>query len=180
MKHGSVIAALVLSTGLLGTANAAIKETSLGTLSDGQAGLVGNFFSSVDTFTETFHFTLSSMSTISGWVSTSGLSDASWTLSSGGTTLASGAFGNGLYSFSHLAPGAYTASIFGTSAFNSGYLAQYAVTAVPEAETWLMIAIGFGLVAFQLHRKHKTLRQRALEDSPQSAGFGLGRPALPA
>ena len=34
------------------------------------------------------------------------------------------------------------------------------VVAVPEAETWVMLLVGLGLVAYQLRRKQRLLEQR--------------------
>ena len=52
----------------------------------------------------------------------------------------------------------------------SGYVATYrvAVAAVPEPETWLMLVIGLGLAAYQLHRKQKSLGLQALRDESPS------------
>jgi hypothetical protein len=163
--------ALILSVGMIGGAEASMKQTQLGALGDGSSGSVSNLFLSEDTFQDTVDFSLSSMSTISGFITAIRLEDANWRLTSGSTTISSGAFGTGSYSFADLAPGAYSISIFGGSQFISGYSASYAVSAVsavPEAQTWLMILIGLGLVAFQLQRKHKTLPlQYLIEPEPR-------------
>jgi hypothetical protein len=80
--------------------------------------------------------------------------------------LAGGALTLGKYTFADLAPGCYAVAIFGTAKFLSGYAATYrvSVAAVPEIETWLMLLIGLGLAAYQLHRKQKTLGQQVLDD----------------
>lgn len=174
MKRAAVVLVSLLGAGTLGTANAAIVETDLGSLSDGATGLIGNFFTTADTFSDTFSFTLPALSTFGASVFSTGLTDVSWTIRSGNTTLFSGPFSNGEYTFGNLAPGAYTASVFGTSSINSGYFVQYAVTAVPEAETWLMILMGLGLAGYQLRRKHNMLRQQALPN-----GEGRGEPVTP-
>jgi len=164
MMRARWLIALVLSVGMIGAASATMKQTQLGALDDGSQGTVSNLFGSAGTFNDTIDFSLSSMSTISGFVTAIRLVDANWKLTSGSTTLGSGVFETGGYSFADLAPGAYTVSIFGGSRFISGYSATYAVSAVPEAQTWLMILVGLGLVAFQLRRKHKTLPHQALAE----------------
>jgi hypothetical protein len=173
MKRAAILASLI-GAATIGTANAAIMETHLGSLSDGATGLIGNFFTTADTFSDTFSFTLPALSTFSASTMSSGLTDVFWTISSDNNTVFSGPFSNGEYTFGNLAPGAYTASVFGNSSINSGYFVQYAVTAVPEAETWLMILMGLGLIGYQLRRKHNLLRQQALPN-----GEGRDAPAMP-
>lgn len=165
--------ALILSVGIIGSAEATMKQTHLGALGDGSNGFIANLFGSAGTFEDTIDFSLSARSSISGIVLAAGLVNASWKLTSGGNTLGSGGFGTGVYSFADLAPGAYSVSIFGSNQLFSGYVANYAVnavSAVPEAQTWLMILIGLGLVAFQLRRKHNTLPHHALAE-PEPDGL---------
>lgn len=175
MKRAAVILASLIGVGAIGTANAAIVKTDLGALSDGATGLIGNFFTTADTFSNSFSFTLPALSTLSASALSVGLTDVSWSIKSDNKTIFSGPLTNGDYTFGSLAPGAYTASVFGTSSINSGYFVQYAVAAVPEAETWLMILFGLGLVGYQVRRKHNVLRQQALPNEE-----GLGQPVTPA
>ncbi len=63
-------------------------------------------------------------------------------------------------SFSDLASGAYrflfSGTVSGATGGFSGTIA--AVPAVPEPETWLMMLIGAGLVAYQLRRKQQVIQ----------------------
>lgn len=162
MKSPRMFLALVLSLGLAGVANATThKIDDLGALNDGSFGYIANGFGSAGSFSDMVNFTLNTSSRLSGLVAAMGL-DANFALQFGPTTIASGAFETGQYSFADLAPGNYVLSIFGTNNTFGAYTATYNVAAVPEAETWLMIIVGLGLVAFQLQRRQRTLRQQTL------------------
>jgi hypothetical protein len=153
-------------------ANASTHITNLGELEDGDFGLVGGLFVQPQSFADVVNFTLTSTSSISGFFTPFRLESASWSLSSSSGLIDGGALSLGSYSFADLTPGSYSVSIFGDSRAFGFYSASYrvAVSAVPEMETWLMLAIGLGLVAFQLHRKQKSLGQQALPDgSPIAA-----------
>lgn len=167
MLRVRVVLAFLVSLGMISAASATMKQTELGALAGGDSGYVANLFGSAGTFRDTINFSLTSASSIRADVFATRLTDVSWSLTSGSTLFGSGVFESGRYSFADLAPGAYTVSIFGRNRFASSYIARYAVTAVPEAQTWLMILIGLGLVAFQLRRKHKGLRQPQI--APQLA-----------
>jgi hypothetical protein len=171
MKSKQLILGALLCLAMIGTAGASTKQTNLGALSNGDFGIVGNAFLSSQSFQDTIHFSLSSTSTISGLVTPIRLVNSTWSLSSGAGAIASGALTFGKYTFADLAPGFYTVSIFGSAKSLSGYAATYrvAVAAVPELETWLMLVIGFGLAAYQLHRKQKALGQQALNDDALSS-----------
>src|SRR5262245_31345291 len=125
--------ALILCLGMIGGAEATMKQTQLGTLGDGDQGIVSNLFGNAGSFQDTIDFNLSSMSTITGFVLAVRLVDANWKLTSGSNTIGSGSFRSGNYSFADLAPGTYSMSIFGGNRLISGYAATYAVSAVPEA-----------------------------------------------
>jgi hypothetical protein len=160
----------MLFTGSL-AANASTHITNLGELEDGDFGLVANLFTRAETFEDIINFTLTSTSTITGFVTPFRLESANWSLSSSSGILDGGALTLGSYSFADLTPGSYSVSIFGDSRAFGFYAASYrvAVAAVPEMETWLMLAIGAALVAFQLHRKQKALGQQALPDGTLTA-----------
>ena len=65
--------------------------------------------------------------------------------------------------FSSLSQGDYEFLITGTGLSHGGsYFNAFAVSAVPEADTWVMLVIGAGLVGFQLRRKHQSLPPRAI------------------
>ena len=157
----------VLLTGSV-AANAATHITNLGALEDGDFGLVSGLFARPQSFEDVINFTLTNTSTITGFFTPFRLQSASWSLSSSGSVLDGGALALGSYSFADLSPGSYSVSIFGDSRAFGFYAASYrvAVAAVPEMETWLMLAIGAALVGFQLHRKQKALGQQALPDGP--------------
>jgi len=169
MKSRLFVLAL-LTCAFAGTANAATRTTNLGALSDAEFGVMSNVFFLPQTFQDTFNFTLSATSTVSGVFSPFRLVDAAWNLSSASGAIAGGALSFGSYTFADLAPGSYSLSIFGGARALSGYVATYrvAVAAVPEPETWLMLVIGLGLAAYQLHRKQKSLGLQALRDESPS------------
>lgn len=170
MKPRQLVLGALLSLALMATANAGTRITSLGSVEDGDFSFVSNFFFGNQSFNDTINFTLTQTATISGFILPINLVDAGYTLASTISTIASGPLVAGSYSFADLAPGSYSFSLFGSSRFIGGYVATYrvAVAAVPELETWLMLVIGAGLVAFQLHRKQKALGQQALHDPSAS------------
>jgi hypothetical protein len=55
------------------------------------------------------------------------------------------------------AAGNYTAYVLGMAGKNSSSY-SYAVSTVPEVETWVTLLIGMGLIVYQLRRKSKSLR----------------------
>lgn len=171
MKSRQLIIGALLCLTLIGTAGASTRRTNLGALSDGDFGIVGNAFSISQSFQDTIHFTLTSTSTISGLVTPVRLISATWSLSNALGALAGGALTLGKYTFADLAPGGYTVAIFGRAKYLSGYAATYrvSVAAVPEIQTWLMLLIGLGLAAYQLHRKQKALGQQVLSDEALSS-----------
>jgi len=65
-----------------------------------------------------------------------------------------------------LAPGSYRFAIAGTGSgfFGGIYRGTLHVAAVPEADTWVMLLMAFGIVVYQLRRK-----QRSLEQPPAAA-----------
>ncbi len=160
-----LILTAILFTGSI-AANANTHITNLGTLEDGDFGLVGGLFVKPQSFADIINFTLTSTSSITGFITPFRLQSASWSLSSSSGILDGGALSLGSYSFADLSPGSYSVSIFGDSRAFGFYTASYrvAVAAVPEMETWLMLIIGAALVAFQLHRKQKALGEQALPD----------------
>ncbi|MET0497401.1 MAG: FxDxF family PEP-CTERM protein [Steroidobacteraceae bacterium] len=165
MKLASFFATVILSCGFIGTVNATVKTTELGALQDGDFGFIANGFGSAGSFADVITFSLGSTSNISGWSNSFRLMpDVTYVLRSltANLDVAMGAFSSGSYSFEDLAPGNYSLGISGSNRLFGGYAAFYSVAAVPEPETWLMIVIGMGLVAFQLQRKQKSLRQQSL------------------
>jgi hypothetical protein len=62
-------------------------------------------------------------------------------------------------SFADLSAGKYRWEIAGTTGRQGGFWgAKMAVTAVPEADVWMMLLIGVGLVGYQLRRKQQSLK----------------------
>jgi hypothetical protein len=170
MKTRLITIAALLAFAFSGTAGAVTKVTNLGSLANEDFGAVTNVFFLPTTFQDTINFTLTSTSTISGLIAPFRLFDANWSLSSTSGAIAGGALNFGTYTFADLVPGSYSLSVFGSARALSGYVATYrvAVAAVPELETWLMMIIGLGLAAYQLHRKQKTLGMQALRDESAS------------
>jgi len=166
MRSRQFLVSAILMVALALPAGAAVRKTELGTLSDGDFGIVDHLFVLPQSFHDTINFTLTNTSTISGLVAPFRLVCATWTLSSALGVIAGGDFTFGRYSFSDLAPGDYSVAIFGKSKTLGGYAASYkvAVAAVPELETWLMLIIGVGLAAFQLHRRQRSLSEQALDN----------------
>ena len=58
-----------------------------------------------------------------------------------------------------LGPGQYRLALGGTVSGFLGGLYRVQVAAVPEADVWIMLIVGFALMLFQLHRKQKSLEQ---------------------
>ena len=79
------------------------------------------------------------------------------------TTAANGCAVIAGQTFSSLSKGNYEFLITGTGLSHGGsYFNAFAVSAVPEVDTWVMLVIGAGLVGFQLRRKHQSLSSRAI------------------
>lgn len=63
-------------------------------------------------------------------------------------------------SFADLSAGKYRWEVTGTTGPQSGFWgAKMTVTAVPEADVWMMLLIGLGLIGYQLRRKQRSLKQ---------------------
>jgi hypothetical protein len=61
-----------------------------------------------------------------------------------------------------LGPGEYRVALsgIGSGFFGGIYRGSLQVAAVPEADVWIMLLVGFGVVLFQLRRKQRTLEQQ--------------------
>jgi hypothetical protein len=179
MKISSLLLAAVLSIGLVSVSHA--KTTDLGSLSP--ASSTQYFFDAGlhDHFTDYINFDLASAASLDeGFIfapkvkgltkvkdfslTLQSLQSSSWidlaTLGTGG-----GVFKGLTFSFANLLPGSYRLVLdgIGSGHFGGGYIGGLNVAAaVPEAETWAMLMVGFGLVAYQLRRKQKTLEQQLL------------------
>jgi len=164
--------ALVAAAGLATQAHATAVPSDLGTLSGGDQA----FFSSsvgAGNFLDTVQFTLTDSTSLRGLISAFGVSTLSIGLDSPdalftftGEPLSATPFftiADAAYSFADLAPSAtHTLYVSGVAARGGAFISGFAVAAVPEAETWLMILVGLGLVAFQLQRKQKSLPHHSL------------------
>jgi hypothetical protein len=63
-------------------------------------------------------------------------------------------------SFADLSAGKYRWEITGITGRQGGFWgAKLAVSAVPEADVWMMLLIGLGLMGYQLRRKQQSLKQ---------------------
>jgi hypothetical protein len=173
MKHLRIVLALSLLIG--SSVGVEAKVTHLGKLTDGAArATTGRVHRGA--FSDSVTFRLASESDVADiFTALKGLSSFAIDLFSGGSLLGSfsgGAAGSPSTSFpTHLfgalAPSAagqhYTLSITGTGKGHARYFNSIAVSAVPEADTWLMLMAGVGLVALQLRRKQRSLPQRPID-----------------
>lgn len=161
-----VLAVALLGASLMGTAQAdSVSKTKV--IDDPlSAGDVAFFFDVVprDTsFSGALQFTLEGPSNILGVLDLLLISPSSFSAMLTGPGSFSQSFSPGLFHFDGLAGGDYTMSFAGATLPKIGgaYASIFKVSAaVPEAETWLMILIGAGLVMFQLRRKQKSLVHR--------------------
>jgi len=166
-----LITGALLSLCLLGPAAASATRTNLGTLPDGDFGMVGSALGLSQSFQDTIHVTRTSPSAFDGSGTPVRLITANWSLSKVMASLEGGALTPASHTFADLTPGSYEDAVFGPQRNPGGYVPNYraSVAAVPEIETWLMLLIGVGLVAYQLHRKQKALGQQVLVDEAMSS-----------
>jgi PEP-CTERM motif. len=171
MNLSKLVLGVVAALGFAVQANAAIPS-DLGTLSGGDQ----SFFSSsvgAGSFSDTIDFRLTDTLNLRGLVSAFGVSSLAIGLDTPtpiftftGVPIPTAPFftiSDEAYSFADLAPSVtHTLYISGVAARGGAFISGFAVAAVPEAETWLMIMVGFGLVAFQLQRKQKSLSHHPL------------------
>lgn len=171
MKRASILVTLALALGAAGGAQAA--TTNLGTLGDGDLGFSGGAAGAGATFTDIVTFSLSAASTINDAILAGGISPLSVSLYSvvsgvkgpliDSFTASLAPLNFGGKTFSSLAKGDYEFLINGTGLSKGGaYFNAFSVSAVPEADTWVMLIVGAGLIGFQLRRKHQSLPPRAI------------------
>lgn len=178
-KHVSravkLFSAILLVAGA-GAAQAA--TTSLGSVSEGSYDF-GRTVHFGETFTDYVNFSLSDAAEVSSFIKSFDMSFFHFDLlgidnfttglqklgSGGYSTVAS--LSSSPASFDDLlGPGSYRFSIAGTASgfFGGIYRGTLHVAAVPEADTWVMLLMAFGIVVYQLRRK-----QRSLEQPPAAA-----------
>ena len=167
---------LALSVLIGSSAGVQAKVTHLGKLTDGEARATTGRVHGNGAFADTVTFRLASESYIADvFTALKGIKSFTIELFSGGSLL--GSFSGGAASspatsypthlFGALGPSStgqhYSLTISGTGSRHAGYFNALAVSAVPEADTWLMLMAGVGLVALQLRRKQRSLPQRPID-----------------
>ena len=166
MKLPKLLLALTLSVGLAHAASA--KSIDLGTLGNDDFNFSGNLIAPHSSFMDTISFSLTSASSITDWFLSSGLSSWKVELATPSTVQWFNSTSGDFFSFAHntfssLAAGDYTMTLTGTTGNRRGlYLNAFNVTAVPEADTWVMLIIGGVLVGLRLRRKQQMLPSRAI------------------
>jgi hypothetical protein len=174
MKKRSIATSLKVSGALLilGTAGiASAKTIDLGTVGSGSYT-----FTEVVTFGQSFTnfvgFDLDTTSDVTAFVKSFDMSIFSFDLlgidnfsvtlqqlgQSGFQSLAS-ISGNPISFDDLLSPGQYRVAIsgIGSGLFGGLYSGNLQVAAVPEADVWVMLLVGFAVVLYQLRRKQRTL-----------------------
>jgi len=173
MKFARVLLAMSLALGMSVAAEA--KTSHLGLLSDGDAvSTTGKVDKSSLTFSDTVTFRLASESSVADiFTALKGISSFTVSLFLNGSKLDSFSGGPGgtpssptSFTFAPLAASAknqhYSLLIMGSGKGNATYFNALSVSAVPEADTWLMLIAGVGLIGFQLRRKQQSLPQRPI------------------
>src|SRR3982074_2332171 len=141
------ILAVVLAMGFMAQVDA--KTIQLGKVSDSSPSVFSDVVSGSKSFSDVIMFRLTSFSDISGSFLSAGIKNLTISLGSRSfTETVTGGIGFGSYSLTDLAPGVYKFDVTGLTGRRGGaYLSAFnVVPAVPEADTWLMIVIGVGLV----------------------------------
>jgi hypothetical protein len=165
-----LFSAVLLFAGI-GAAQAA--TTNLGAVTDGSYGF-GRSVEFGETFTDYVNFSLNNSAEVSSFIKSFDMSIFNFDLlgidnfstslqhlgSSGFTTLSSNTSNPASFD-DLLSPGSYRFSIAGTASgfFGGIYRGTLHVAAVPEADTWVMLLMGFGIVVYQLRRKQRSLEQ---------------------
>jgi len=158
-----MLAALMLSVGIAGTANAAVVTLKEGDL------ISFDGIEKKGSFTDQFSFNLASDSLVDGLflnrllnkvsLSFKAVTDSVW------TPIQSGITPNSFTSFSlggtPLHSGDYLFQIagvgLGSLGFQRHFVGALAIAPVPEPETWAMLCVGAILIGYQLRRSRKTL-----------------------
>jgi hypothetical protein len=156
--------AVVLAMGFMAQVDA--KTIQLGEVSNSSSpSMFSDAIGRSKSFSDVIMFRLTSFSDISGSFLSTGIKNLNISLGSHSfTETVTGGIGLGSYSLTDLAPGVYKFDVTGLTGRRGGaYLSAFnVVPAVPEADTWLMIVIGIGLVGLQLRRKQKGIARGPL------------------
>lgn len=165
------IFSLCLALGAAGTANA--RTIDLGTIGAGTYDFT-EYVRPGKTFTDYVRFSADDALQLTAFVKSFDLSILSFDLlgidnfsatlqqlGSGGFHTISSLTSNPISFDDLLSPGKYRIAIGGTSSgFIGGlYRGTLQVAAVPEADVWVMMLVGFGVVLYQLSRKQRSLEQ---------------------
>jgi hypothetical protein len=175
-KYASRVVKLFSAVLLFATAGSAhAVAVDLGTVSDGSYGF-GRALNFGETFTDYVNFDLDTSADVTSFIKSFDMSIFGFDLigidnfstgleklGGGGYTSIASLTSNPASFDDLLAPGSYRFSVAGTASgfFGGLYRGTLHVAAVPEADTWVMLLMGLGLVAYQLRRK-----QRSLEHGP--------------
>jgi hypothetical protein len=141
------------------------KSINLHTLSNDSNYAFSDFVQPGKTFTDYVRFRLSDATEVQSFVASLGFSSFSTALQSQGrhgyTTLSLTTGSTSTFN-DLLTPGTYRLAIGGkASSFSAGmYAGTLHVAAVPEADTWVMLLVGLGVVGYQLRRKQRSLEQQ--------------------
>jgi hypothetical protein len=168
------LSGLLLMLGTAGIANA--KTIELGTVGTGN-----HTFTDVITFGQSFTnyvgFTLDTPSDVTSFVKSFELSLLSFdllgidnfsvtlqTLGQGGFQTLSSFSSNPVSFDDFLAPGQYRIALsgIGSGLFGGLYSGSLQVAAVPEADVWIMLLVGFAAVLYQVRRNQRTLEHEPL------------------
>ena len=168
----TLLTAALLCGGLMAQAQVEAKTIQLGTVSGGGDPYFFDSFGGNHTVGDFVKIKLTSLSDITGAFFTTGIKGFGISLASNSFSQTMlGPIGVGTFSFANLGPGTYTFDVRGfTGAGGGAYLSSLNVAAVPEADTWLMILFGAGLVGLQLRRKQKGIERGPLQPAAP-AGF---------
>lgn len=179
MKRARLLMSVVMVIGTASLAQAKVVDLNGGNpLSTGSYSLFG-YTAPNSTLSDFWNFTLGGVSDIAGTANPAdlifsfgslsfdllSLSDFSFLLQqnsgSGWTTISDHNTSPTSFIYSGIGAGTYRLAIAGTGTgiFGGGYLGNLQVAAVPELDTWLMLLIGAGLIAYQLRRKQSSLQQ---------------------